>query len=501
MMIGNIQTMRSIDQDCIFKIGIPGIILMEAAAKSLLKHVLEFNARNIVIICGVGNNGGDGFALSRLLTIENKNVKIYIVGQIEKMTTDCKTNYEICKAMAIPMEILSLNCELANFMIDIKKSDILIDSILGTGVDRPVSNFLAQIIDLINNNCKNILSVDVPSGLNSDTGLPLNKSIIANKTITFQLMKRGFLNYEADDFTGEVIVENIGIPESVLQINDTNEYIIDKSFVLKNFLKRDKYSHKGTFGHVMLFGGSRGFEGAIVLSAMACSRAGAGTVTMCVDEQIENIVKLKVVEAMVATYKEEYRIIELLHKSKSVVVGPGMGKNSITFKIVRDLIRTSNVPIILDADGLNVLENNLNLLKERKSEIILTPHPGEFARLIGKTPHDVNKNRIEFSKKFAKENNIILVLKGYRTIITDGEKVFINTTGNSSIASGGMGDSLTGIIASLISQNSNSLISTCIAVFLHGYCGDMLSKENFSIQATELINYIPKAMKDLSSNN
>lgn len=500
-MIGDIQTMKNIDQDSIFKLGIPGIVLMETAARKLLNHVLSHDVENVVIVCGVGNNGGDGFALGRLLSIENKNVKIYLIGQVERMSGDCKTNYDICQAMAIPIEVLALNGELASFMIDIKKADILIDSILGTGADRPVSDFLSQIIELINNNCKNILSVDVPSGLNSDTGKPLGKSIVANKTVTFQLMKRGFLNYEADKYTGEVVVENIGIPESILRLNKTDEYILDERFVKNQLKPRDKYSHKGTYGHVLLVGGSKGYEGAICLSAMACCKAGAGTTTMCVGAEIEDIVKLKVLEAMVITYKEEDKILELLNKSKAIAIGPGMGKNHVTFKIVRDLIRTSDVPIVLDADGINVLVNNLSVLNECKSKIILTPHPGEFARLMGKTIEDINENRIDYAKKFAKENNVIMVLKGYRTVITDGEKAYVNTSGSSAMASGGMGDSLTGIIASMISQNKDPLISTCIAVFLHGYCGDMLAKEKFSIQATDLIDYIPKAMKDLCSNN
>lgn len=501
MMIGNIQTMRNIDQDCILKLGIPGIILMETAARKLLNHVLENPAENIVVICGTGNNGGDGFALSRLLFIENKNVKIYLTGNLENMSEACKTNFDICTALNIPIEILALNCELSNFMMDVKKADILIDSILGTGTDRSVSDFLVQIFEIINNNSKYILSVDVPSGLNSDTGEPFNKCIIANKTVTFQLIKRGFLNYGAEKYTGEVVVEKIGIPDSVLKNNDTREYVIDKQFVQENLRKRDKYSHKGTFGHITLFGGSKGFEGAICLSAKACVKAGAGTVTMCVSEDIVNIVKLKILEAMVITYKEENKILENIKKSKAIAIGPGMGKNNLTLKIVRDLIKTSDVPMVIDADGINVLVNNLNLLKEKKSEIILTPHPGEFARLIGKTSDEVNSNRIDYSKKFAKEHGVILVLKGYRTVVTDGDLTFINTSGDSAMATGGMGDSLTGIIASIISQNSNPLISTSIAVFLHGFCGDMLSLENYSVQPTDLINFIPRAMKDICGHS
>ncbi len=493
MMIGTINTMKDVDVYSISRLKIPSIILMEEAARQVSDYVLSRGIDDIVIICGVGNNGGDGFAISRILFIENKKLKIYIIGEIDRMSKDCRINYEACEALGIFIKKISSSSDFYDLISHIKMSQLVIDCILGTGTNRSVSDFLGNIIELVNENSKNILSVDVPSGLNADTGLPLGKSICADKTITFQLMKRGFLTYDSEKYTGEVVVKNIGIPSIAIEKYSTNEYMLTKEFVKDNFKKRDKYVHKGDLGHVTLFGGSRGFEGAICLAAMAACKSGAGTVTMCVEESIENIVKLKVLEAMVVTYKED-RMQGIIERSKAIGIGPGMGKSQKTFEAVRDLMSTSKAPLIIDADGINVLKDNLEILKNRSCEIVITPHPGEFARLIGKSVEYVNENRIDEAKKFAYENDIIVVLKGYRTVVTDGKKVYVNTTGNAAMASGGMGDALTGILTSLIAQGQDAFIYSSIGVYLHGYCCDILSRKSYSLTATDLIEYFPKAL-------
>ncbi len=470
---------------------------MENAALKVIKNIELDKYESFCIVCTKGNNGGDGFAIGRHLHILNKKIEVFLVGDKDGMSPDCKINYNILKSMGVNINKVN-NVEDINELRDsIEKSEVTIDAIFGTGLSRNVEGLFDSVISIINENSNYTISIDVPSGFHSNTGRILGNCIKANKTVSFQLYKRGFLNYGTDKFTGKVIIEEIGIPESaVIKFHD-NEFIMDKSIIKRNLVSRDKYCYKGDYGRVMIFAGSQGFTGAAYICAEGAVRSGAGLVTVCCDKEIQPIVSSKLVEAMTISFNEENKIQDFIEKSDAIAIGPGMGNNKTTLDMVQKVISKAKSPVIIDADGINVLKDKLDILKNRQCDIILTPHLGEMARITGLSIDYIRENRVEVSKKFAKENAVVVLLKGYNTIITDGYSTIINPTGNSAMASGGMGDCLTGMITSFIGQGYKTMESACIAAFIHGYCGEKLSKEMFCVNASHILKDIPFTIKEL----
>ncbi len=278
---------------------------------------------------------------------------------------------------------------------------------------------------------------------------------------------------------------------------NTKTVKIDMNMVSNILKPREEEGYKGDYGHVLVIAGSVGFCGAAYLTTEAAVRSGVGLATLCVPKEIQEIMSVKLNEAMTINYEDKEKIGNIMVKSDCVALGPGMGNSKLTYNIVRNVIENAECPIVIDADGLNVLQNNLELLQLKNDTIILTPHYGEMARLTGLSIEEVKEDRIHISKQFAYENDVILLLKDHRTLITDGNYVFENTTGNSAMSSGGMGDTLTGIIASFIAQGYRPLEATYIATFIHGYCGDVLAEKMFCVNATHLTEELPYTIKSI----
>ncbi|MTK12114.1 MAG: NAD(P)H-hydrate dehydratase [Clostridiaceae bacterium] len=497
MRIATSEIMKEIDNYCINELRIPGILLMENAALKIIKNLELDKHHSFCIVCTKGNNGGDGFAVARHLHILNKKVEVFLVGNKEGMSQDCKINYDILKKIGININKVT-NLEDINDLRDsIERSQVTIDSLFGTGLSRKVEGIFDSVISIINENSKYIVSIDIPSGLDGNRGKILGNCIKADKTISFQLYKKGFLNYGTDKLTGEVVIEEIGIPEAAISKFHNNEFIIDENMIRSNIQVRDKYSYKGDYGRVLVVAGSNGYTGAAYICTQGAVRSGAGLVTLCCDSEIRETLRSKLVEAMTISFDEQDKLSELIEKSDAIAIGPGMGDNEKTFNLLSNIINNANCPIVIDADGINVLKDRLDILKNKKSEIIITPHLGEMSRIAGLPIDYIKENRMEISKKFAKENNIIVLLKGYNTIITDGEKTIINPTGNSAMASGGMGDCLTGMIASFIGQGYKSISAACIAAFIHGYYGEILSRNMFFVNACHILEDIPFSIKEI----
>lgn len=283
-------------------------------------------------------------------------------------------------------------------------------------------------------------------------------------------------------------------------IFSSREIKIDETMIQNVIRPRSEEGYKGDYGRVFIIAGSKGYAGAAYLTAQAAVRSGAGLVTLCTPKELQDIMSVKLTEAMTLSYEDTEKINNIIAKSNVIAIGPGMGNSRLTYNILSETILKSDCPIVIDADGLNVLQNNLELLQCKNHEVILTPHYGEMARLTGLTVDEVKEDKLKIAKKFAKDNDIILLLKGHRTIITDGEYVFINTTGNSAMASGGMGDTLTGIIASFIAQGYEPLVATYLATYVHGYCGDKLAEDMFCVNASHLIQELPFIIKDIMRN-
>jgi ADP-dependent NAD(P)H-hydrate dehydratase / NAD(P)H-hydrate epimerase len=489
--------MRKIDSYCVESLKLPGIILMENAALKVIKNIDLNKFNNFIIVCGKGNNGGDGFAVARHLFLLGKKIDVFLVGSEEGMSEDCRVNYRILRNMGIKVDRINNVEDISELRDNIIKSDLTVDAVFGTGLTRNVEGIYDTVITVINENSAEILSIDVPSGFDSDNGKNLGNCIRASLTVSFQLYKRGFLNYGTDKYTGKVIVEDIGIPDAVVDKFHNNEFIMDEGMIKESLHIRDKYSHKGDYGKVLVIAGSKGFTGAAYISTQGAVRSGAGLVTLCCHKDIVDILTSKLVEAMTITFGDGDKLIEHIEKSDAIAIGPGMGNNETTLEMVKLVLREASCPIVIDADAINVLKDNVSLLKERKNSIILTPHVGEMARITGLSIDYITENRIEVAKKFALENSVIVLLKGYNTIITDGETTVINPTGNSSMASGGMGDCLTGIITSLVGQGYDSMAAAYAAAYIHGYCGERLSRRMFCVSASSILEEIPTAIKEL----
>ncbi|MEW9095559.1 MAG: NAD(P)H-hydrate dehydratase [Clostridiaceae bacterium] len=499
MKVGTSQIMNNIDKYCIDNIGIPGIVLMENAAIKVIKNIPLEKFNNFVVVCGKGNNGGDGFAVCRHLYSLGKKVDIFLIGEEKNMSEDCHINYSILKNMGLRIHTINNIEDINNLRETLKRSHMTIDSIFGTGLNSKVKDIYSTVISVINENSSYILSIDIPSGLDSNNGKVLGNCIRANKTVTFQLYKRGFLNYEIHNLLGDLIVEDIGIPEFIEDKFHQKEFILDKDMVKSKIRIRDKYSHKGDYGRVAIIAGSKGYTGAAYICTEGAVKSGSGLVTLCTREDILESLASKVSEAMLVSIEDEKSFNEMIKKSNSIAIGPGMGNSEDTFKILVNVMQNADCPVVIDADGLNVLKNNINILKEKKSNLILTPHLGEMARLINKPIDYIKENRIEIAKDFAEKHGVVLLLKGYYTLITDGESLIVNSTGNSAMASGGMGDCLTGIIASLLAQGYSPLRAAALGAYIHGYCGDKLSKKMFCVNASHILKYLPYGMKEIQN--
>lgn len=497
MKVACAEMMRKIDSYCIESLNMPGIVLMENAALKIIKNIDLNKFSTFVIVCGKGNNGGDGFAVARHLYLLGKKVNVFLIGSNEGMSEDCKTNYRILKNFGIKIGRINNVEDINEFRDYIIESDMTIDAVFGTGLTRNVDGIYDTAITVMNENSSYILSIDVPSGFESDSGRKLGNCIRSNHTVTFQLYKRGFLNYGTDKYTGNITVENIGIPEMVIEKFHNNEFIMDEKMIKNSLHIRDKYSHKGDYGRVLIVAGSKGFTGAAYIATEGAVRSGAGLVTLCCHRDIVDVLSSKLIEAMTITFSEGDRLKEHIEKSDAIAVGPGMGNNKTTLELVKMVLDGANCPIVLDADAINVLKDNTCLLKNHRNNVILTPHIGEMARITGLSIDYITENRIEVAQKFAKENSVVVLLKGYNTVITDGEITVVNSTGNSSMASGGMGDCLTGIITSLVGQGYDSMTAAFAGAYIHGYCGEKLSQKMFCVSASSILEEIPTAIKEL----
>lgn len=498
MEICSSNSIRNMDREYIEVFNMPSIVLMENAIIKFLENI-DLTKESFTIISGRGNNGGDALGIARHLLNKGKKVYVHILEKEKDGSEDYKINLTILEKLGCYIKDISELKHIEELKNDIINSQVVIDGIFGTGLNKNISGMYLETIRCINENSKFIVSIDVPSGINADTGEVLGIAIKANKTISFQVYKRGFLNYKSFEYIGNLKIVDIGIPKVIVDKYSDNIRFTDIEYVISKFPYRDEFGHKGTYGKCLIFAGHKGFIGAAYMTGKAAIKTGAGLVTVLTHEDVQSELSIKLNEGMTGKYNtlEEYN--DLLVGSDVVAIGPGMGNNDNTFHKLKEILEVYNGNLVIDADGINVLGREKSLLKKYKGNIVITPHPGEMARLLGIEIKDVEKSRIDIAKRCAKENGIIVLLKGYNTVITDGEKVFINPTGNSAMASGGMGDTLTGIITSLISQGLDVFNAAVLGAYIHGYIGEELSKESFTVSAMEIIKNIPNKMKELIS--
>ncbi|MCC8170005.1 MAG: NAD(P)H-hydrate dehydratase, partial [Oscillospiraceae bacterium] len=429
-------------------------------------------------------------------------VSVYLVCG-NKFTGDALINFEIITKMDINIEIIA---DTENLKYIIKSHDIIVDAIFGTGIHGTVRGISYDVIEEINSNAKYVLSVDVPSGINSDSGEICGVCVRADKTVTFAAYKIGMLMFPAADFVGEVKVTDISIPQYIIDGENLQVNVIDDEFVRKNFPKRKNNSQKGDYGKVLVIAGSKGMTGAAYLSAQTAVSAGSGLVFLAVPDSLNSILEAKTTEVMTVPLPDRGGrlisdaigdILEKSDKSDAVLIGPGLGGSEDIPEILEALLEHSKSPIVVDADGINAAAKNMDMLSKSSCSLIFTPHTVEMSRLTGLDRDYIEENRLIVSKEFAEEYGSVVILKGHHTIVTapDGTQ-YINTTGNSGLATGGSGDVLAGLTVSLIARGAEDVKAAAMAVYIHGRAGDIAAKKlgEDSVTASEVMKAIPAAI-------
>ncbi|UCE53767.1 MAG: NAD(P)H-hydrate dehydratase [Desulfobacterales bacterium] len=515
MYLVTASEMQEMDRQTIESFGMPGRVLMENAGRGatriLLDHFCGCIKRNVGVIAGRGNNGGDGFVIARYLAQKGITVSVYLLAESNTVKGDAAANLKLLSALEIPLIEIPDKMAFSKHKSKMRHFDLWVDAIFGTGLKSEVKGYFRDVINFINSLNKPILAVDIPSGLNSDTGQPCGACIRAQATATFAFAKTGHLLYPGATYTGRLQIVDIGIPNHIAEKVGPKQYLLTPNQVQTYFHPRPPDVHKGRTGHLLIVAGSPGKTGAAAMTAISAMRTGAGLVTLAIPKSLNPVLESQVLEAMTEPLPELQDgalgesafdpIMNLISQKKCLALGPGLGQAEDTRHLVCRIIKESPIPMVVDADGLNNLAGNTAILKKLKVPIILTPHPGEMARLMDTTVGNVQSDRINCSRDFAVNFNAHVVLKGARTVVANpAGNAYINPTGNSGMASGGMGDVLTGIIASLITQGFTAEAAAHAGVYLHGAAADTLAESigPFGFLASDVMNAIPGEIKKLT---
>ncbi len=506
--------MKEIDRKAIQELGIPGAVLMENAGFGLFEMIreefededIEINELRIGILCGKGNNGGDGFVLARHLLNSDADVKIFLLGNIQEIKGDARINLNILLKSGYKITEITSKKDLIKLNKAIHIGfDLLVDAIFGTGFKGEAKGIPAEVINIMNDSDIPILAVDVPSGLNANTGEVKKTCVYADFTGTMCLPKRGLFLYPGKDYVGTLDVIDIGIPPCLWE--DINLELLEPQKIYNLLPLRPDNSNKGTFGKVFVLAGSRGMTGAAALTAVSALKIGAGLVKLGIPKSLNPILEAKLTEVITIPLPETQegtlsidaldKIIDEINKATVVVIGPGLSTNSETKILLQKLIPKIKSPLIIDADGLNNLTPNI--LKKIKVPTIITPHPGELGKLTGLSIQDIQKSKIEIAERFAKEFKVTLIFKGTPTIIVSEEKSYLNPMYNSALAKGGTGDVLTGMIGGLLSQGLTTLDAGKLGVWLHGKAGELAQEAftSYGVLASDVVELLPKAIKEL----
>ncbi len=518
MILVTAAEMQAMDHRTIDEFGIPGRILMENAGRGatrfLLQRFPDIQDKKVGVIAGRGNNGGDGFVIARYLKQREISVSVYILGKTDTVRGDARANLKLLKPLGVPVIEIPDETAFRQRRPEMDDLELWVDAILGTGLKSEVKAFYRTIIDYINDRKGPVFAVDLPSGINADTGQICGVCVRADATATFAFPKIGHMVYPGAACCGELETIDIGIPPHIAAAVAPQQFLITAEWIRSYLQPRPAETHKGTTGHLLVVAGSTGKTGAAAMTCTSALRVGVGLVTLGVAESLNSVLECQLREAMTAPLPEFAAGVlgesafdpihnELMPGKKCVAVGPGLGQASETGKLVHRIIRESQIPVVVDADGLNHLAGGLDGLKDAAAPIVLTPHPGEMARLLDVSTQKVQQDRITCAREFAVRHRVHLVLKGARTVCADPDgRVYINPSGNAGMASGGMGDVLTGMIAGLIGQGLAPVKACQAAVYLHGAAADSLvdARGPYGYLAGDVMNSIPGEIKKIVCN-
>lgn len=508
MILVTAQEMAELDRRTIEEIGIPGVVLMENAARGALdffqRLIPDLTARRVVILAGTGNNAGDGFVIARVLHSRGTPVRVVCLRPADRLRGDAWINYRILENIGLRPTHWDENEDFSSQFAIIREAEVIVDAILGTGLSSPVQGLYRDIIEAVNALGKTVLAVDLPSGLDATTGKVLGAAIRATATATFGLPKVGQRIAQGEALVGTLHVVDIGIPPSVIESSGVKRWWLDEDVCRLWLQPRPPATHKGRAGHVCILSGSVGKTGAASLASLGAARVGAGLVTLFIPRSLNPILEVKLTEAMTLPVAEtpeqsvaaaaEPEILNFLNGKDAFAVGPGISLHPETRQLLLKLTALSPCPLVLDADALTILADTPESLRQAKVPVILTPHPGEMARLMRCTVAEVEADRLRAAQAFSQEHGVIVVLKGHRTVIAapDGRSA-INGSGTPAMASGGMGDVLTGMIAGFLAQGMEPFQAACLGVYIHGKAAEKVchGRTTRGLLASDILNEIP----------
>ncbi len=507
MKLVTTEQMRGLDRAAIEDYGILGLVLMENAGRAVAEaaaRMLDGSGR-VVVVCGSGNNGGDGFVAARHLSNRSVEVEVYLLAAVDDLQGDAATNCHIGQQMDLP---IFENPDPATLEAAVNSADLVIDAILGTGISGEVRDPAQSAIAAINQSQARVLAVDIPSGISGDTGVEMGEAVWADRTLTFGLPKIGHYCYPGRDHCGEIELVDISLPAALVEAADLLTNLTTSQDVAAMLPPRWADMHKGEAGRLLIVAGSPGMTGAAAMAGLAAVRSGAGLVTVGIPESLNDILEVKCTEVMTLPLPETAQgslslegldqILDFAEGCDAVALGPGLSQVPETVELARKLIERISAPLVVDADGLNACAEATEPLQNRKAPTIVTPHPGELSRLIDRSIADIQQDRVTAARQAAQDLQCVVVLKGAGTVTAspDGD-VWVNPTGNAGMASGGVGDVLTGVIGGLLAGGGDAMKAAVSAVYCHGLAGDLA--EDYCGQraliASDLLVQLPAAFE------
>lgn len=511
--------MRQIDRKAIDGLGIPGKDLMERAGEGVAAKVRDLLCGDkegsfVVLIAGKGNNGGDALGAARLLHQEGIRTQTFLMAKEVEVKGDAAFNLDRLNSVKAPLKELVEEGELEALREDLSRASVVVDGIFGTGFRGAVNGPAAEVIRLINSCPARVIAIDIPSGLEGESGKVGGEAVRADWTVTMGLPKTGLVRGEGLDYSGRLEVVDIGFPAELIQETLAELEMVAGEELTGLLPPRRPTSHKGDYGHVLVLAGSPGMTGAAALTSLAALRGGAGLVTLGVPESLNPILESKCTEVMTLPLPEtaagtlspdaKKPILDFCSRATVVALGPGLSRNEETGELVRELLHECPLPMVVDADGLNLIAGDVSVLAAARSPLILTPHPGEMVRLAGLNKEELLADRERAARDFARKYNITLVLKGAGTLIASPSgPLWINLTGNPGMASGGTGDVLTGLIAGFRGQGLSDPDAARLGVYVHGAAGDRAAEKvgRISLIASDLLTEVPSVLKELFAWN
>lgn len=487
------EQMRRADLYTIEEIGVPSMVLMERAALEVVRCMEEeqLDFRRVLVICGSGNNGGDGYAIARLLHLKGHDVTIFFAGNSQKRSEENAQQAKIAAHYEIPV-ITNLGTE---------EYSVIIDALFGTGLKREVTGHYREILCSVNQMTGKKVAVDLPSGIHDTTGARMGIAFCADLTVAIAFPKRGLFLQEGNVCAGKILTGDIGISSETFS-EGTVTFGYEKQDLFLGFPKRKKNSHKGSYGKVLMIAGSKGMSGAAYLSAKAAYAVGAGLVQIYTHEENRVILQQLLPEAIITTYDtfDSEQLEKLIQWADLIGIGCGLGKSDTAERVMQYTLKRALVPCVVDADGINILSKHMEWIEETNALIVLTPHMKEMSRMLQCSVRELIEQRMEKLHAFVERYKVVCVLKDARTLVAkEHQNTYLNLSGNAAMAKAGSGDVLAGVIVGILAQQCEPYTSACLGVFLHGLAGDMArdKKGAYSVLASDLVAEISSVLKNI----